>query len=66
MPFSVHEKISELRREIQMRKRVYANRVQSNKMTLDAASRQLGIMEEILRDYEVQERAGSGEQAKLL
>lgn len=66
MPFSVHEKISELRREVQMRKRVYANRVQRNQMTQQAADRYLGLMEEILRDYEAQESAGAGEQAKLL
>lgn len=66
MPFSIHEKISELRREVQMRKRVYGNRVQAKQMTQQQADRQLGLMQEILQDYEAQEAAGAGAQVKLL
>lgn len=62
MPFSVQEKVTELRREVQMRKRVYGNRVKALQMSQQQADRQLGLMQEILQDYEAQERAGAGVQ----
>lgn len=66
MPFSVHEKIGEIKKELEMRRQVYPKSIARGHLTVNQARRQTAIMEEILRDYEAQESAGAGEQAKLL
>lgn len=45
-------KISELRRELQMRRRVYPRFVEQGRMTDFDAKRQIAILESILRDYD--------------
>lgn len=66
MPFSVHEKIAEIKKELEMRRQVYPKSIGNGHLTVNQARRQTAIMEEILRDYEAQEAAGAGEQVKLL
>lgn len=66
MPFSVMEKVLELRREVRMRKQVYRGRVERRQMTQQEADRFLGLMESILADYEAELADGAGEQGKLL
>jgi hypothetical protein len=49
---SVEEKIAALRREIELRIRVYGRYVTEGKMTKTKADRELEIMQAILKDYE--------------
>lgn len=66
MPFSVMEKVLELRQELRMRNRVYSRQVGQGQMTVNQARRQTAIMEEILADYEAQLAKTGGEQGELI
>jgi hypothetical protein len=46
------EKIGEIKREIEMRRTVYARRIGEGKMNRDTARRKVAIMRAILADYE--------------
>ncbi len=48
----VEEKVAHLRREVGMRRSVYARRVAENKMSAHAAERGIAVMVAILADYE--------------
>lgn len=65
-PFTIREKIQELQRELRMRRQVYARRVQAGQMTQSEADRKTNLLEEILKDYESQERKTGGDQATLI
>lgn len=52
LPVSREEKIAALKREINMRKHVYAGRVAERKMSQDKADKEISIMVAILADYE--------------
>lgn len=47
------DKLNCAERELAMRKRVYPRWVESGKMKLDHAEREIAIMAEIVADYEV-------------
>jgi len=51
MMYSIEEKRKAIEREIALRKRVYPNRVETRRMTEQAANYQIHIFEEILEDY---------------
>jgi hypothetical protein len=53
---STEEKIAALRREIEMRIRVYGRYVDEGKMSKSKAHREIEIMQAILADYEAQAR----------
>lgn len=50
--FSTDDKIKVLRREIAMRRAVYAGKVTLGRMTLEQADREIAVMVAILNDYE--------------
>ena len=50
------EKLKELRRELNMRKRVYPVWVMQGKMKQDVSDKQMKILEEIIVDYEEKEK----------
>lgn len=50
--FSDADKIAALRREIALRRNVYARRVSDGKMKPQDRDREIGVMEAILADYE--------------
>ena len=45
------DKVACLRREIEMRERVYPRRIADGKMTISKAEWEVRVMKEILRDY---------------
>jgi hypothetical protein len=47
MKFTLDEQLSEVRREIEMRRRVYASWVRNGKMSQEAADRQIARMEAV-------------------
>lgn len=51
-PIPVEEKVAVLRREVAMRRRVYANLVSKGLMRQDAADRGIAVMRAIQADYE--------------
>jgi hypothetical protein len=52
MAFTNEEKLQAVRRELNYRRRVYANRVRDAKMTREHADQQIAIFEAIEDDYE--------------
>ena len=50
---SHHDKMMAAQRELDMRRRVYPRRVEEGKMTQDAASRQIALMQAIVDDYAI-------------
>jgi hypothetical protein len=53
--YTTEQKISEIKREIAMRNKVYRRRVSAGDMSPNEAREKISIMEEILRDYESQQ-----------
>jgi len=51
MPFTNEEKLQAVKRELSYRRRVYENRVRDKKMTLEHATIQIALFEEIEADY---------------
>ena len=51
MMFSDQEKISELTREVAMRRTVYPGQVAQGKLTPHAAQRRIEILQEIIAEY---------------
>lgn len=51
-PFTPEEKLACAKRELQMRQRVYAFRVQTGKMVQAAADREIALMAAIVADLE--------------
>ena len=49
--YSLEEKRKAIEREIGWRKRVYPNRIESKRMSVEQANYQIHIFEEILADY---------------
>ncbi len=49
--FTNAEKLECVERELNYRRRVYANRVATHRMTQTLADRQVALMEDIMRDY---------------
>jgi hypothetical protein len=49
--FSADEKATCIERELRLRERVYARRVEENKMTVAKASYEIACMKAILDDY---------------
>jgi hypothetical protein len=47
MKFTLDQQLAEVRREIEMRRRVYASWVRNGKMRQDAADRQIACMEAV-------------------
>lgn len=66
VPFTIREKVAEIKREMMHRVHVYGRMVAAGKMTQHRAERQTLIMKEILDDYEAKERETGGEQKSLL
>jgi hypothetical protein len=58
MVFTKAEVIQEMRRELAMRQRVYANQVASGKMNRAEAERRMGIVRSIIDDYQVMAKNG--------
>jgi hypothetical protein len=54
---SIEDQIAEVKREIAMRRRVYAGRVADGKMTAQAAARQTGVMEAVLATLQSVQKA---------
>lgn len=54
--FTREEKVSELAREVAMRRNVYAGQVRKGKMTQVESDRRVGIMEAVLDDIKKLER----------
>lgn len=52
MGFSNEEKLTELKRELRMRKSVYRAMVEDDRMSAQLAARRIEIMEQIVDDYE--------------
>jgi hypothetical protein len=52
--FTAAEKLAELRRELSLRRSVYPSFVKSGQLKQAAADRQIGIIREIVMDYEAQ------------
>jgi hypothetical protein len=50
-PYSAQEKLDAVERELRFRRRVYADRVASGKMTKSLADEQIAIFEQIAGDY---------------
>lgn len=50
--FSIEEKLSEVKREVAMRRAVYGGKVRAGQMTAQEAHRRTAIMEAIRADYE--------------
>lgn len=51
MAFSAHEKMTAAKREVGLRRHVYAKKVAAGTMTSAAAVRQIAVMQEIADDY---------------
>lgn len=49
--FTAQDKLECAEREVRYRKRVYAARVSTGRMTQGLADRQIALMEDIVRDY---------------
>jgi hypothetical protein len=49
--FTQEEKLTEIKREIALRRNVYSKRVAEGRMKREVADRQIGIMLEIAKDY---------------
>jgi hypothetical protein len=54
LSYTLEQKISEIRRELAMRRGVYPRFVRDDKMTPHEAAERIRIMESILDDYEKQ------------
>jgi len=54
--YSDADKIACLKRELKMRRNVYGRRVEEGRMTPEAMQREIGIMTEILEEFEKRER----------
>lgn len=52
--FTAQDKADAAEREVRLRRRVYANRVKTGRMTQAMADWQIAIMEEIVEDYRIQ------------
>lgn len=52
MAFTLQDKLAELRRELVLRRNVYPWMVRSGRLKQADADRQIGILREIIRDYE--------------
>lgn len=52
-PVTIEDKIEEVRRELDLRKRNYPRWIEMGRMSKAKATRQIAIMETILHDYEV-------------
>ena len=52
--FTAADKLSAVRREITMRRRVYPRWVENNRMTQSKADEEIAVMEAIAADYERQ------------
>ena len=55
-PITTADKIAELRRELVMRRQVYARWVEIGTLAPEQAERRIAIMEAILADYETADR----------
>lgn len=54
--FSRDQKVAALKREIALRRNVYAKQVRNGRMTQTVADREIGVMQAILQDYEMRSR----------
>lgn len=52
MTYTATEKLAELKRELSLRRAVYPSFVKSGQIKQAAADRQIGIIREIMMDYE--------------
>ncbi len=59
MTYSNAEKLAELKRELSLRRSVYPSFVKSGQLKLFDADRQIGIIREIVMDYEARESSGN-------
>jgi hypothetical protein len=50
-PITREDKIACIKREIEMRHKVYPRWISSGKMTMEKASREIEVMQQILEDY---------------
>lgn len=51
-PITREEKIACIKREIEMRHKVYPRWIANGKMSMDKAGREIEVMQDILEDYE--------------
>lgn len=54
MPYSTHDKLLCVERELRMRRRVYPRAVTDRRMTAEEAEREIDVMEAIAQDYRQQ------------
>jgi hypothetical protein len=54
MPYSTHDKLLCIERELRMRRRVYPRAVTDRRMTAEEAEREIDVMEAIAQDYRQQ------------
>jgi hypothetical protein len=54
MPYSIHDKLLCVERELRMRRRVYPRAVTDRRMTAEEAEREIDVMEAIAQDYRQQ------------
>ncbi len=57
MKFTIDQKIACLSRELKMRRKVYSRQVEEGRMDAATAEREIGIMREILDDYDAKAEA---------